>query len=81
MVVLHSTQEVEAIIPFKITGIEIIGVKTQTEVDLSVEDEAFLEQVFHVFLDLDLAVGQMQEDWCATDVEGLDIQPAHAISM
>ncbi len=61
--------------------IEITEVKIQIEVDLSVEDEIFLGQVFHVFRDLDLVNGQVQEGRCAIDVEELDIEPTHANSM
>ncbi len=55
--------------------------RTQIEVNPLVKDEDFPEQIFHDFLDLDLADGQVKEGQCAIDVEGLDILPVHAISM
>ncbi len=71
----------EDTIPCRTIGDGIIGMRTLIEDDPLAEDEDFPEQIFHDFLDLDLADGQVKEDQCAIDAEEPDIPPTHATSM
>ncbi len=54
-------------IQIETTGIKIIGIRIQIEVNLSVKDEIFLPE--DASPDLDLTDGQVQVGRCAIDVE------------
>ncbi len=69
----HETTGINILL--KTTGIKIIGIEIQIEVEPSTEVKKFEDE------ELDSNDGQVQAGRCAIEVEELDIQPPHVNNM